>query len=66
MPDSPQTNGTDDWLEQEIACMHCGSTDTEMLSLFGPFHLASQYYCRACGNPFGRMRWDADDTDSGE
>ena len=42
---------------ESVACTHCGSTDTEMISLFGAFHLASQYFCLACGSPFAHARW---------
>ena len=43
---------------EEVACTNCDSTNTEMIGLFGAFHLASQFYCLDCGNPFGRIRWD--------
>ena len=45
---------------EEVACTDCGSTNTEMIGLFGAFNLASQFYCLDCGNPFGRIRWDED------
>lgn len=37
-------------------CVHCGSTDTEQLSQFGPTLLLTQYYCRRCHSPFERVR----------
>ncbi len=33
-------------------CPFCGSTDVEMLSLFGSQLLTEQLYCRACHTPF--------------
>jgi len=46
--------------ETDVTCLYCGSTDVEMIGLFGAFHLASQYFCRACHSPFGRMRWQSE------
>lgn len=37
-------------------CVHCGSTDTEQLSQFGPTLLLAQFYCRSCHSPFERVR----------
>lgn len=45
-----------------IACPFCGSTDVELLSLFGSQLLTDQYYCRACRTPFEHLRADAADT----
>ncbi len=41
-----------------IECPHCRSTDTELASPFGQQLMTSQYYCRACGTPFERVRGD--------
>ena len=35
-----------------VACVHCASEDTEMLSEFGSTACKSLYRCRACGEPF--------------
>lgn len=48
--------------EKDVICLYCDSADVEMIGLFGAFHLASQYYCRACHSPFGRVRWRAEDS----
>ncbi len=40
-----------------IPCPFCGSTDTELMSLFGSSQLTSQYYCRGCRTAFERVRW---------
>lgn len=40
-----------------VACAFCDSTDTEMISLFGQFLLASQYYCHDCRTVFEAVRW---------
>ncbi len=47
-----------------IACPFCGSTATELFSLFGQFLLASQYYCRDCKTVFDVVRWETADQDS--
>jgi DNA-directed RNA polymerase subunit RPC12/RpoP len=39
-------------------CPYCGSTDTELLSLFGQQLLTVQYYCRGCRTPFERVKGD--------
>jgi transposase-like protein len=39
------------------ACPFCGSTETEMVSLFGSSALTSQYYCRACRSAFEQVKW---------
>lgn len=40
----------------EIACPYCGSSDTELMSLFGQQLLTVQYYCRSCHTPFERVK----------
>ena len=52
------TNGR--WPEQEIQvrCPYCGSSDTELFSLFGQQLLTVQYYCNACHTPFERIKDD--------
>ncbi|MBS1569889.1 MAG: phenylacetate-CoA oxygenase subunit PaaJ [Bacteroidetes bacterium] len=35
-----------------IACPHCGSTETEMLSQFGSTACKALYRCKACKEPF--------------
>ena len=40
-----------------VACAFCDSSDTELISLFGQFLLASQYYCRSCRTVFEAVRW---------
>lgn len=42
-----------------VRCPFCGSTDCEMLSLFGQQLLTVQYYCRGCRTPFERVKDDA-------
>jgi DNA-directed RNA polymerase subunit RPC12/RpoP len=44
--------------EVEILCPYCGSTDTELFSLFGQQLLTVQYYCNACHTPFERVKDD--------
>jgi DNA-directed RNA polymerase subunit RPC12/RpoP len=39
-----------------IECPFCGSTQTELFSLFGRQLLTAQYYCRACKTPFERVK----------
>ncbi len=40
-----------------VPCPFCGSTDTELMSLFGSSQLTSQYYCRGCRTAFERVKW---------
>lgn len=42
---------------ETVTCAFCDSTDTELISLFGQFLLASQYYCRNCHSVFEAVRW---------
>jgi ring-1,2-phenylacetyl-CoA epoxidase subunit PaaD len=41
-----------------IPCPYCGSTNTELFSLFGQQLLTVQYYCNACRTPFERIKGD--------
>jgi DNA-directed RNA polymerase subunit RPC12/RpoP len=41
-----------------VACPYCGSTDTELFSLFGQQLLTVQYYCNTCHTPFERIKDD--------
>jgi len=43
---------------QVINCPFCGSTDTELFSLFGSQLLTVQYYCNHCHTPFERVKDD--------
>ncbi len=42
----------------EVTCPYCGSTDTELFSLFGQQLLTVQYYCNACRTPFEHVKDD--------
>jgi DNA-directed RNA polymerase subunit RPC12/RpoP len=44
--------------EATILCPYCGSTDTELFSLFGQQLLTVQYYCNTCHTPFERVKDD--------
>lgn len=46
-----------------VSCPFCGSTEVELLALFGSQLLTDQYYCRACHTPFEHLRADADDDE---
>lgn len=39
-----------------VECPFCGSTETEMMSLFGQQLLTVQYYCNRCHTPFERIK----------
>ena len=39
-------------------CPYCGSTNTELFSLFGQQLLTVQYYCNACHTPFEHIKDD--------
>lgn len=38
--------------EPQVDCPHCGSTDTELASLFGSTACKALYRCRTCLEPF--------------
>ncbi|MBX6349894.1 MAG: phenylacetate-CoA oxygenase subunit PaaJ [Clostridia bacterium] len=40
----------------DVACPFCGSKDTVVESAFGPTRCRSIYYCRACRNPFEKIK----------
>jgi DNA-directed RNA polymerase subunit RPC12/RpoP len=42
-----------------VRCPYCGSTETELLSLFGQQLLTVQYYCNTCRTPFEHVKDDA-------
>lgn len=39
-----------------VTCPHCGSNDTEVLSVFGSTACKAQYRCRACREPFDHFK----------
>ncbi|HZU68099.1 MAG TPA: hypothetical protein VFA09_12550 [Ktedonobacteraceae bacterium] len=41
-----------------VVCPFCGSTDTELFSLFGQQLLTVQYYCNTCHTPFECIKDD--------
>lgn len=47
-------------LQEKIAvvCPYCGSTETELFSLFGQQLLTVQYYCNSCRTPFEHIKDD--------
>jgi hypothetical protein len=42
---------------EPVRCAFCDSDKTELISLFGQFLLASQYYCHNCHTVFEAVRW---------
>ncbi len=42
-----------------VRCPYCGSTETEILSMFGQQLLTVQYYCNTCRTPFEHVKDDA-------
>lgn len=48
-----------DIIEGTVACPYCGSTDTELFSLFGQQLLTVQFYCQICHTPFEHVKDDA-------
>ncbi len=47
-----------DTSRRQPACPYCGSTDTEIFSLFGQQLLTVQFYCNACRTPFEYVKDD--------
>jgi ring-1,2-phenylacetyl-CoA epoxidase subunit PaaD len=39
-----------------VRCPHCGSPDTEELSRFGSTACKALWRCRACAEPFDRLK----------
>lgn len=46
-----------DSMPERPACPFCGSTRTELHSLFGSHASVASYWCRDCRSPFEFMRW---------
>jgi DNA-directed RNA polymerase subunit RPC12/RpoP len=53
----PGTGGTGE-TRATVMCPYCGSTNTELFSLFGQQLLTVQYYCNSCHTPFERVKDD--------
>jgi DNA-directed RNA polymerase subunit RPC12/RpoP len=49
-----------------VACPFCGSTNVELLALFGSQLLTDQYYCSACRTPFEHLRADDEEGEGQE
>ncbi len=43
--------------KKRVVCPFCGSTQTELYSLFGSMLSTSQYYCRSCRVAFEAIKW---------
>jgi ring-1,2-phenylacetyl-CoA epoxidase subunit PaaD len=56
MADEQEPNET---IQAKVACPYCGSTETELFSLFGQQLLTVQYYCNRCRTPFEYIKDDA-------
>ena len=41
-----------------VPCPYCASAKTERAATFGPFHMSESYFCRECGSPFSRIKWE--------
>jgi ring-1,2-phenylacetyl-CoA epoxidase subunit PaaD len=41
---------------EEVACPHCGSTDTSVKNTFGPTLCRAIYYCNGCQQPFEQFK----------
>jgi ring-1,2-phenylacetyl-CoA epoxidase subunit PaaD len=55
-PPSPAARSGPIPLRLSVACPRCGSTDTEELSRFGSTACKSLWRCRACAEPFDRVK----------
>jgi hypothetical protein len=42
----------------QVACPFCGSTETEMLALFGQQLMTTQHYCNSCHSAFEAVKWE--------
>jgi DNA-directed RNA polymerase subunit RPC12/RpoP len=52
------TNSNSNAEHRKITCPYCGSSETELLSLFGQQLLTVQYYCQTCHTPFEYIKDD--------
>ncbi|MCE2397739.1 MAG: hypothetical protein J4F34_01655 [Gemmatimonadetes bacterium] len=43
-------------------CPFCGSTRTELMSLFGSHASLSTFWCAACRSPFEVLRWGEEEV----
>ena len=59
MPSTSETTGAPH-RQEGPTCPFCGSTDSEMVALFGSQLLTSQFYCRGCHTVFEAVRHGAD------
>ena len=41
-----------------VPCPYCASHETERAAAFGAFHMSETYFCRSCGSPFSRIKWE--------
>ncbi len=46
-------------IAEAVTCPYCGSTNTELFSLFGQQLLTVQFYCQTCHTPFEHVKDDA-------
>lgn len=53
-------------LKRPVACPFCGSTETELIALFGMQMMTSQYYCHHCHSAFEAVKWEAPDQSESE
>ena len=55
---NPTDDKQGDQRNKQPVCPYCGSTDTELFSLFGQQLLTVQFYCNACHTPFEHIKDD--------
>jgi uncharacterized Zn finger protein len=55
VPDPPP----DDDPRSTPRCPHCDARDAEIISLFGTQAISLQYRCRACGEVFEAVKYEA-------
>jgi transposase-like protein len=53
-----QGNQSDERRNAPVVCPFCGSTDTELIALFGSQLSTSQYQCHICHTYFESMKQD--------
>ncbi|QBD79730.1 hypothetical protein EPA93_28630 [Ktedonosporobacter rubrisoli] len=56
---STDYTGSERQKENLVICPYCGSSETEIFSLFGQQLLTVQYYCNACRTPFEHVKDDS-------
>jgi hypothetical protein len=65
-PSFPEAEVDDRRARPAPRCPHCGSSDAEVISLFGTQAMTLQYRCRGCGDVYEALKYLSGDEDVAE